>query len=66
MPDDLWDMHFCCVKVLTSIYCVAEGSTRLFSTLDSSWTKLPPSIGTMGRTRPVMAFTITCLDLLSL
>ena len=50
VPDDLWDRQFSCAKVLSSIYCVAEGSTWLFSTLDSTWTKLPPPIGTMGRT----------------
>ena len=32
VPGDLWDRQFSCVKVLTSIYCFAEGSTWLFST----------------------------------
>jgi len=57
VPEDLWNKQFSCVKVLSSIYCVAEGSTWLFSTLDQSWSKLPPPIGTMGRTRPVTSFS---------
>ena len=56
VPEDLWTRQFSCEKVLNNIYCVAEGSTWLFNTVDQTWSKLPPPIGTMGRARPVMSF----------
>jgi len=57
VPEDLWGRQFGCVKVDSSIYCVSEGSTWMMSSLDFSWTKLPPPIGTVGKTRPVMAYS---------
>ena len=61
VPDDLWDKQFGCVKVETNIYCVSEGSSWQFNTLDCSWTKLPPPIGSVGSTRPVMAYSTPLL-----
>eukprot|EP00092_Neocalanus_flemingeri_P009619 GFUD01010355.1.p1 GENE.GFUD01010355.1~~GFUD01010355.1.p1 ORF type:complete len:560 (-),score=190.97 GFUD01010355.1:230-1909(-) len=63
VPEDLWDRPFGCVRVESNIYCVSEGSTWKLNTSDCSWTKLPPPIGTVGRTRPVMAYTSPLLYL---